>query len=83
MSSYYFTEEHEMFRESLRGFLQKEVIPNLDEWETQQRIPRDVWKKMGEMGFLGLGFPKEYGGMELDFFYDVVFNEAERLKSYY
>ena len=52
MNSYYFTEEHEMFRESLRSFLHKEVMPNIDQWEEDQRIPRDVWTKMGEMGFL-------------------------------
>lgn len=73
--NYYFTEEHEMFRESLRGFLNKEVMPNIDKWEADGRIPKDVWKKMGEMGFLGLGYPAEYGGMNLDFFYDVVFCE--------
>jgi len=75
MHSYYFTEEHEMFRDSLRSFMQKEVIPNIDEWEENRRIPKDVWKKMGDQGFLGLGYPKEYGGSELDFFYDVVFIE--------
>ncbi len=75
MNSYYFTEEHEMFRESLKAFLQKEVIPNIDQWEKDRRIPREVWKKMGDMGFLGLSYPEEYGGSELDFFYDVVFCE--------
>jgi len=76
MSSYYFNEEHEMFRKSLKDFLNKEVTPNIDQWEKDQRIPRDVWKKMGDMGFLGLNFPKEHGGMGLDdFFYDVVFLE--------
>lgn len=75
MNSYYFTEEHELFRESLRSFLQKEAIPYIDEWEEQRRIPRSIWKKMGEMGFLGLSYPEEFGGMGLDFFYDVVFNE--------
>jgi acyl-CoA dehydrogenase len=75
MNSYYFTEEHEMFRDSLRTFLQKEVVPNIDTWEEQGQIPRHIWKRMGEMGFLGLGYPAQYGGMELDFFYDVVFCE--------
>lgn len=72
---YYFTEEHEMFRESLKAFLQKEVVPNLEEWEENRRTPRDIWKKMGDQGYLGLSYPKEYGGLELDFFYDVVFME--------
>jgi len=75
MNSYYFTEEHEMFRQSLRAFLQKEVQPNIEEWEENRFTPREIWLKMGEMGFLGLGYPEEYGGSNLDFFYDVVFNE--------
>ena len=71
----YFTEEHEMFRQSFRAFLEKEAAPYIDQWEEDRRIPRDIWKKMGEMGFLGLSYPEEYGGSNLDFFYDVVFNE--------
>ena len=61
MIDYYFTEEHNMFRESLRAFLQKEVVPHIDQWEEDRRIPRDVWKKMGEQGFLGLSYSQEYG----------------------
>ncbi len=75
MYSYYFTEEHEMFRESLRTFIDKEVHPHIDEWEEARRVPKSIWKKFGDMGFLGLGYPEEYGGQGLDFFYDVVFNE--------
>ena len=75
MQSQYFTEEHELFRQSFRQFLQKEAIPHIDQWEEDRRTPRDIWKKMGDMGFLGLSYPEEYGGSNLDFFYDVVFNE--------
>lgn len=75
MSNYYFTEEHELFRESLRAFLEKEAAPNIEKWEEERFTPKDIWKKMGDMGFLGLGYPEEYGGANLDFFYDVVFNE--------
>lgn len=75
MASQYFTEEHELFRQSLRQFLEKEAIPHIDKWEEDRRTPRDIWKKMGDMGFLGLSYPEEYGGSNLDFFYDVVFNE--------
>ncbi len=71
----YFTEEHELFRQSLRAFLEKEAIPHIDQWEEDRKTPRKIWKKMGEMGFLGLSYPEEYGGSNLDFFYDVVFNE--------
>lgn len=75
MYNYYFTEEHELFRQSLRSFLEKEVRPNIDQWEEDRRIPKSIWKKMGDMGFLGLSYPEAYGGMNLDFFYDVVFSE--------
>lgn len=75
MNSYYFTEEHEMFRDSLRKFLKAEVEPNINEWEEKQQIPRNIWEKMAEMGFLGLSYPESYGGSNLDFFYDVVFCE--------
>ena len=75
MDAYYFNEEHNQFRQSLRQFLQKEVIPNIDQWEEQQRIPKELWKKFGEMGYMGLNFPEKYGGMDLDFFFSVVFIE--------
>lgn len=75
MNIHYFTEEHELFRQSFRAFLEKEAMPYIDQWEEDRRIPRDIWKKMGKMGFLGLSYPEAYGGSGLDFFYDVVFNE--------
>ena len=50
----YFREEHELFRASLRDFLHREVVPNIDEWEKEKRIPREIWKKMGDMGYHGL-----------------------------
>ena len=71
----YFTQEHELFRSSLREFLEREVRPNINSWEKQKKIPRYIWEKMGEMGFLGLSYPEEYGGANLDFFYEVIFNE--------
>ena len=71
----YFTEEHELFRSSLRKFLEREVRPNINTWEKQKKIPRYIWEKMGEMGYLGLSYPEEYGGANLDFFYEVIFNE--------
>ena len=75
MYNRYFTEEHELFRQSLRAFLEKEAIPHIDQWEEERKTPKAIWKKMGEMGFLGLSYPEEFGGSGLDFFYDVVFNE--------
>jgi citronellyl-CoA dehydrogenase len=70
-----FTEEHEMFRATLRSFLAKEVIPHVDDWERDELVPRWVWKRMGEMGFLGLRYPEEYGGMNADYWYTVILAE--------
>ncbi|HJN54284.1 MAG TPA: acyl-CoA dehydrogenase family protein, partial [Flavobacteriaceae bacterium] len=71
----YFSEEHEMFRRSLRDFLNREVKPNLNQWEMEGKIPKQIWKKMGKMGFLGPSFPEKYGGSNLDFFFEVVLTE--------
>ena len=78
----YFTKEHEMFRDSLRDFLNKEVKDNIDKWESDQKIPKDIWKKMGDQGFLGLTYPEKYGGFELDFFFEVIlFEEMSKMNS--
>ena len=71
----YFNEEHDLFRQSLREFLSREVSPNIEVWEKAGKIPKSIWKKMGDMGFLGLSFPEKYGGSDLDFFFEVIFNE--------
>ncbi len=75
MYSKYFTEEHEMFRQSFRAFLEKEVRPNVDQWEADGRLPRSIYKKFGEMGYLGLNRPEEYGGLGLDRWYTLIFDE--------
>jgi alkylation response protein AidB-like acyl-CoA dehydrogenase len=71
----YFTEEHNAFRKSFQDFLQKEVVPHIDKWEKTGTIERFIWKKFGEMGYLGLNAPEEYGGLGLDIFYTVIFLE--------
>ena len=82
MNSTYFTEEHKLFRESFRDFLQKEVVPHIEKWEKTGTIERFIWKKFGDMGFFGLNYPEAYGGMNLDLFYTVVFlEELQKIKS--
>ena len=71
----YFTEEHDAFRASFKDFLQKEVVPHIDKWEKTGTIDRFIWKKFGEMGYFGLCTPEEYGGLDLDLFYTVIFLE--------
>ena len=70
-----FTREHEMLRKSVRAFVEKEVAPHVDEWEAAGRIPKSFWQRLGEVGFLGLEFPVEYGGAGGDFLSSVVLGE--------
>ncbi|MCM8568068.1 acyl-CoA dehydrogenase family protein [Gramella jeungdoensis] len=80
--SRYFTEEHELFRKSFKEFLQKEVVPHIEKWEETGTIERFIWKKFGEMGYFGLNQPEEYGGMDLDLFYTVIFlEELQKINS--
>jgi alkylation response protein AidB-like acyl-CoA dehydrogenase len=75
MSTTYFTEEHNVFRKSFQDFLQKEVVPHIEQWEETGHIERFIWEKFGEMGYFGLIYPEEYGGLGLDLFYTVIFLE--------
>ena len=75
MEHMYFTEEHELFRKSLKDFLQIEVVPHIDKWEKDGVVERFIWKKMGDMGFFGINYPEEFGGLNLDLFYTVIFLE--------
>ncbi|MBW2206772.1 MAG: acyl-CoA dehydrogenase family protein [Deltaproteobacteria bacterium] len=70
-----YTEEHRIFRETARKFFEKEVVPYADEWEEAGIVPKDVWLKMGEQGFLCMDVPEEYGGFEADFLYSVILSE--------
>lgn len=82
MYSKYFTEEHNVFRESFREFLNKEVVPHVDRWEETGQIDREIFQKMGEMGYFALYYPEAYGGLDLDFFYTVIFlEEMQRINS--
>jgi acyl-CoA dehydrogenase len=70
-----YTEEHRIFRDSLKRFLAKEIVPHIEEWEEAGIVPREAWKKMGEQGFLAMNVPEEYGGLGADFLYSVIVTE--------
>jgi acyl-CoA dehydrogenase len=71
-----FTEEHDLFRQSVRDFIAKEIIPNNATWETQKMVSRESWLKLGENGFLGMQAPEELGGLAIqDFRYPAIFIE--------
>src|SRR5262249_53291043 len=57
-----FSEQHDMFRQSVRAFVEKEVEPHIEEWEQAGQIPRSIWTRMGELGFLGVEYDEKYGG---------------------
>jgi alkylation response protein AidB-like acyl-CoA dehydrogenase len=69
-----FTDEHEQLRDSIRRFAETELAPHADEWE-QTTFPDWVFKRMGELGFLGLSYPEEYGGQGGDYYSNLVLAE--------
>lgn len=75
MRSVHFTAEHEAFRRDVRRFLEAEVAPQADSWEEARRIPRAAWKRLGELGYLGICFPEELGGQGADLFFALAFLE--------
>ncbi|GAA3244585.1 acyl-CoA dehydrogenase family protein [Nonomuraea helvata] len=71
-----FDEEHLLFRETVREFMAREVVPHHAEWEKDGIVPREVWKKAGELGMFGFSVPEEYGGAGVkDFRYNAVIVE--------
>jgi len=73
--SAYFREEHEMLRDQVRRFVEQEVKPKASAWEEQGFVPREVLRRMGELGFLGIRYPAEYGGSDMDTLATVVLSE--------
>src|SRR5690606_25421383 len=72
-----YTEQHLQLQDSLRRFLDAEVNPHVDEWEAAGTFPaRELFRKMGKLGFLGVTKPVEYGGAGLDYSYSVALAEA-------
>jgi len=69
-----FSDEHEALRESIRAFVQREIVPHAEEWE-QTTFPDAIVRRMGELGFLGLSVPEEYGGQGGDYYTNLVLAE--------
>lgn len=73
--SRYFTQDHEIFREQVRSFVQKEISPHIDQWEQEELFPKSLYRRMGELGFLGIRYPEKYGGSAEDIWMTLVFCE--------
>ena len=62
-TSPFHTEEHEAFRTTVRRFVEREIMPNVDAWDEAEEFPRELYRKASAAGLLQLGFPEEYGGV--------------------
>ncbi|HET6417949.1 MAG TPA: acyl-CoA dehydrogenase family protein [Polyangiales bacterium] len=70
-----FKEEHRIFRQQVRTFVESELVPNVDEWEEQKLFPNSVFKRAGELGIIGAHYPEDVGGGGGDFWMSVVKSE--------
>ena len=72
-----FNAEHEAFRETVRKFYAKEVVPNIEKYEQQQHVDRELWNKAGAMGLLCATMPEAYGGSGVDRLYSMILIEEQ------
>ena len=72
-----FTAEHEAFRETVRKFYEKEVAPNIEKYEQQQHVDRELWNRAGAMGLLCATMPEQYGGSGVDRLYSMILIEEQ------
>ena len=71
-----FSEDHETFRKTLRAFIEREMFPHYDAWCHLGHVPRELYRKLGELGFWGIEVPEQYGGAGIDSFkYTAVLTE--------
>jgi acyl-CoA dehydrogenase len=75
LDSVYFKEEHNLLRDQIRRFVEREIKPHGDAWEEAGMVPREVLRQMGELGFFGLRFPEELGGSGMDIFAMIILGE--------
>lgn len=72
----YYTAEHELFREQVRRFVEREITPNIDDWDEAGRVPREFLHTVAEAGLLALGYPEALGGTPVpDYHYHIIFHE--------
>jgi len=70
-----FSEEHDLFRETIKDFVKKEIEPYYEQWENDKQVPKKIWKRLGELGGLCPMAEEEYGGLEVDILFQTIVNE--------
>ena len=71
----YFTQEHNIFRETVRKFIEKEIKPHIEHWDEEGEFPLELYKTFADQGLMGLTYPAEYGGTPCDIFMYVIYTE--------
>lgn len=71
----YFNESHNMFRDTVKKFVNKEIVPHIEKWEEEGTFPLELYKKAGDAGLIGLGWPEQYGGTPADIFHGLAYIE--------
>src|SRR5260370_6574973 len=71
-ASRFHSEEHEAFRNTVRRFVEREIMPHVDQWDEAEEFPRELYRKASAAGLLQLGFPEEYGGVPADPFFGII-----------
>ena len=71
----YFDDTHRMLRESVRKFVERRILPFVERWEEEESFPRELYRELGEAGYLALGYPEELGGTPGDVFHGIAFTE--------
>jgi len=75
METLHYTDEHKKFRQKVKTFMENEIFPTVDMWEKNRIMPRNLWKRMGEEGFLCTNISSEYGGIDGDFLHSIIMIE--------
>lgn len=73
--SAHFNEEHDAFRETVKRFVDKELLPHVNAWDEAEAFPRGLYGRAAELGLLGMGFPEQYGGTPGDLFHEMAMIE--------
>ncbi|MBT4091655.1 MAG: acyl-CoA dehydrogenase family protein, partial [Deltaproteobacteria bacterium] len=79
----YFSKQHDLLRKAVRDFVKKEITPHVEEWEEAGDFPRELYKKIGDLGYNSVSYPEEYGGSDGDWFENIaVLEEFCRCSSF-